>query len=296
MSEVIAALELGGTKTVVALGNEAGELFEEFRFPTATPEETLSTALDWWRARAEFSRLGIASFGPIRIDPVREDYGSFLTTPKQAWQGFSLTEFFDRHLHGVKLMIATDVQAALLAEMNRGAAAGLSDALYLTVGTGIGAGICCDGKMIHGTLHPEMGHLMVRRHPDDSFGGVCPYHGDCWEGLASGPAIEQRWGIPARELSVDHVAWEMEAYYLAQGLFAACAMLSPERLILGGGVSQAPGLHAKVAALLDVYSAGYFEALGKRLVAPLLGQQAGIMGALLLGAKPCIYNRASLAQ
>jgi fructokinase len=285
MSEVIAALELGGTKTVVALGNEAGELLEEFRFPTTTPEETLGVAMDWWRTRAKFSRLGIASFGPIRIDPAREDYGTFLTTPKQAWQGFSLTEYFARYLSGVKVMIATDVQAALLAEMDRGAAVGLSDVLYLTVGTGIGAGICCQGKLVHGTLHPEMGHLLVRRHPDDAFAGVCPYHRDCWEGLASGPAIEQRWGIDAQKLPAHHEAWEMEAYYIAQGLFAACAMLSPERLILGGGVSQAPNLHAKVLDLLDVFSAGYFEALGERLVVPALGQQAGIIGALLLAAK-----------
>ena len=286
MNEVIAALELGGTKTVVALGNTAGELIEEFRFPTTTPEETLGVAVEWWRARAKFSRLGIASFGPIRIDPANDHYGSFLTTPKQAWQGFSLTEYFARHLCGVNVMIATDVQAALLAEMDRGAAVGLSDALYLTVGTGIGAGICCQGKLVHGTLHPEMGHLMVRRHPDDAFAGVCPYHGDCWEGLASGPAMEQRWGVPAQELPAHHAAWEMEAFYLAQGLYAACAMLSPERLILGGGVSQAPGLHDKVAALLDSFSAGYYEALGERLVAPALGQQAGIIGALLLAAKP----------
>ncbi len=285
MSEVIAALELGGTKTVVALGNEAGNLLEEFRFPTTTPEETLGIAMDWWRARADIHRLGIASFGPIRIDATREDYGTFLTTPKQAWQGFSLTEFFHRHLCGVKVKIATDVQAALLAEMDRGAALGLQDVLYVTVGTGVGAGICSHGNLIKGTLHPEMGHLMVRRHPDDSFVGACPYHRDCWEGLASGPALEQRWGAPAHELPEHHDAWEMEAYYLAHGLYAACAMLSPERLIMGGGVSQAPGLHAKVASLLDVYSAGYFEALGKRLVAPLLGQQAGIIGALLLGAK-----------
>lgn len=285
MSEVIAALELGGTKTVVALGNAAGELLQEFRFPTTTPEETLGIAVAWWRERAVFQRLGIASFGPVRIDPTREDYGMFLTTPKWGWQGFSLTEYFARHLCGMSLSLATDVQAALLAEMDRGAAVGLSDALYLTVGTGIGAGICCNGALVHGTLHPEMGHLMMKRHSDDSFAGVCPYHCDCWEGLASGPAMEQRWGVPAHELPNDHVAWEMEAYYLAQGLFAACAMLSPQRLILGGGVSQAAGLHAKVATWLDDFSAGYFEALGDRLTAPALEQQAGIIGALLLAAK-----------
>lgn len=284
MSKVIAALELGGTKTVVALGNASGDLLEEFRYPTTTPEETLGIAVEWWRARTAFDQLGIASFGPIRVDPTRENYGTLLTTPKLAWQGFSLTHFFRKHLPGVNASIATDVQAALLAEMDCGAAVACSDALYLTVGTGIGAGICCSGQLVHGTLHPEMGHLMVRRHPDDEFVGVCPFHDDCWEGLASGSAIEQRWGVSAQDLPVDHAAWDMEAYYLAQGLYAACAMLSPQRLILGGGVSQVPGLRSKVATLLDVFSAGYYEALGERLVAPVLGQQAGIVGALLLAA------------
>ncbi len=284
MSEVLAAIELGGTKTVVALGDARGAILEEHRFPTTTPEETLDVALDWWRERASFQRLGIASFGPIRLDRRREDFGTFLTTPKRAWQQFSLVRYFQDRLPGVSIALDTDVQAALLAEMDRGAARGMSDALYLTVGTGIGAGLCCGGALVHGTLHPEMGHLLVRRHPEDDFAGVCPYHGDCWEGLASGPAIAQRWGKPAQLLPTDHAAWDMQAWYLAQGLYAACAMLSPQCLILGGGVSQAEGLHAKVATMLDACSAGYFEDLGARLVAPALGQQAGIIGALLLAA------------
>lgn len=282
MSDLFAALELGGTKTVVALGDASGAIHEEHRFPTTTPEETLSTAVEWWRERAFFQRLGIASFGPIRLDRRREDFGTFLTTPKLAWQGFSLVRFFQEYLPEVSLALDTDVQAALLAEMDRGAARGMSDALYLTVGTGIGAGLCCGGKLVHGTLHPEMGHLLVRRHPEDDFPGVCPYHGDCWEGLASGPAIAQRWGQPAHLLPAGHAAWEMQAFYLAQGLYAACTMVSPQCLILGGGVSQAEGLLARVAASLDACSAGYFENLGARLVAPALGQQAGIIGALLL--------------
>jgi fructokinase len=284
MSEVFAAMELGGTKTVVALGDASGAILEEHRFPTTTPAETLGVALEWWRERASFQRLGIASFGPIRLDRAREDYGTFLTTPKLAWQGFSLVRYFSEHLSDVSLTLDTDVQAALLAEMDRGAARGMRDALYLTVGTGIGAGLCCGGRLVHGTLHPEMGHLLVRRHPHDDFAGVCPYHGDCWEGLASGPAIEQRWGQPAHLLPAGHAAWEMQAFYLAQGLYAACTMVSPQCLILGGGVSQASGLHARVSAMLDACSAGYFENIGARLTAPALGQQAGIIGALLLAA------------
>jgi fructokinase len=282
MSEKVAALELGGTKTVVALGDENGNLLDEFRYPTTTPKETLEVALKWWAERGSFSRLGIASFGPIRVDPNAADYGTFLTTPKLSWQGFSLSSFFREHLPQARVTIDTDVQAALWAEMQGGAARGMRDALYLTVGTGIGAGIACNAKLVHGTMHPEMGHIMVRRHPQDDFPGVCPYHGDCWEGLASGPAIEKRWGMPAHTLPPDHPAWEMEAFYLAQGLYAACAMLAPECLILGGGVSQAAGLLERVAQQLEVLSCGYFDKLGQRVVAPALGQRAGIIGALCL--------------
>lgn len=286
MSEMIAAMELGGTKTVVALGDDQGRLIEEFRFPTTTPEETMAAAVAWWCERARFDRLGIGSFGPIRVDPTAPDYGTFLTTPKLAWQGFSLIQYARAHLPGVRLFMDTDVQAALLAEMHCGVARGMKDVLYLTVGTGIGAGIACGGRLVHGTLHPEMGHLLMKRHPADSFSGVCPYHGDCWEGLASGPAMAKRWGAAAHTLPPDHPAWDMEAFYLAQGLYAACALLSPQCLILGGGVSQATGLHEKVAYYLDAFAKGYFEPMGQRLSAPALGQLAGIIGALQLAVAP----------
>ena len=227
MSDMIAAMELGGTKTVVALGDDRGRLLEEFRFPTTTPQETMAVAVAWWRERASFDRLGIGSFGPIRVDAAAPDHGTFLTTPKLAWQGFSLVGYAREHLPGVRLFIDTDVQAALLAEMSCGAARGMRDAVYLTVGTGIGAGIASGGRLVHGTLH-------------------------------------------------------MEACSLAQGLYAACTLLSPQCLILGGGVSQATGLHEKVARHLDAFANGYFEPLGQRLAAPALGQQAGIIGALHL--------------
>lgn len=282
MSGRIAAMELGGTKTVVAVADTDGRLCEEYRFPTTTPEETMNIAVSWWRARGEVERLGIASFGPIRVDPQAADFGTFLRTPKESWQGFSSASYVQNHLPGIPWFLDTDVQAALLAEMTYGAARGLSDVLYLTVGTGIGAGLACGGRLVHGTLHPEMGHLLVRRHADDSFAGVCPFHRDCWEGLASGPAMAQRWGAAAHTLPVDHPAWDMEAFYLAQGLYAACAMVSPQRLILGGGVSQAEGLLEKVSVWMDRFSQGYFESLGARVVAPALGQQAGIVGAIQL--------------
>jgi len=285
MSGRIAAMELGGTKTVVAVADADGVLCEEYRFPTTTPEETMNIAVSWWRARGEVARLGIASFGPLRVDPQAVDFGTFLRTPKESWQGFSFASYFHNHLPGVPWFLDTDVQAALLAEMTYGAARGLNDVLYLTVGTGIGAGLACGGRLVHGTLHPEMGHWLVRRHADDSFVGLCPFHRDCWEGLASGPAMAQRWGAAAHTLPMDHPAWDMEAFYLAQGLYTACAMVSPQRLILGGGVSQATGLLDKVSMWMDRFSQGYFESLGARVVAPALGQQAGIIGAIELALR-----------
>ncbi len=279
---LIAGLELGGTKTVVAIGERDGTIAEEFRYPTTTPEETLAIALDWWAARGAVISLGVASFGPIRLRRDAADYGVYLTTPKLAWQGFSLADFFAKHLPNAALMIETDVNAALLAEWKKGAAQGVKNAIYLTVGTGIGAGVLCEGRLVHGSLHPEMGHLRVPRKAGDDFAGVCPFHGDCWEGLASGPAMEKRWGLPAHCLPEDHPAWELEAYYLAQGLFSAVAILSPERMILGGGVSQAPQLHARISEHLHQLSNGYFSDLGSLLSPPALGQQAGIIGAMLL--------------
>ena len=279
---LIAGLELGGTKTVVAIGERDGTVAEEFRYPTTTPEETLAIAIDWWRERGEVVALGIASFGPLRLRRDAVDYGIYLTTPKLAWQGFSLVDFIAKNLPNARLTIETDVNAALLAELKKGAAQGVKNALYLTVGTGIGAGVCCEGRLVHGMLHPEMGHLRVPRFAGDDFAGVCPFHGDCWEGLASGPAIEKRWGLPAHLLPEDHPAWEMEAYYLAQGLFSANTILSPERMILGGGVSQAPLLHDRISEHFRHLSNGYFPDLGALLSPPALGQQAGIIGALLL--------------
>lgn len=282
MSEWLGGLELGGTKAVAAIGTAAGEVIREHRYPTTTPEETLQQAIDWWRSQGGIRQLGIASFGPIRLSRSAADFGHFLRTPKLAWQGFSLGDFFQQQAPEISWNLETDVIAAVLAEQRLGAARGQRDAVYITVGTGIGAGVMSEGQLVHGTMHPEMGHLRVPRHPDDTFAGVCPFHGDCWEGLASGPAIEQRWGKAAHELPHDHPAWEMQAYYLAQGIFSACAILSPAVVILGGGVSQAMGLHERVGQVLDQLSAGYFENLGSRVVAPALGQQAGIVGALLL--------------
>ncbi len=283
-SSFVAALELGGTKTVVATGLADGTVLEEIRFPTTTPDETLDRAIEWLAGKGTPSAIGIGAFGPIRVDPESADFGCLLATPKAGWSGSSLVGKFSAALPGVPIRLDTDVNAALWAEVALGAAQGATDAAYITLGTGIGAGILSGGRLVHGALHPEFGHLKVPVAPGDSFPGVCPFHGNCLEGLASGPAIEARWGKAAAELAPDHPAWEMEAWYLAHGILSLIAIISPSCVIVGGGVSQADGLHAKITARLTEITNGYFaaEMLESLVVPPALGQEAGIKGALLL--------------
>ena len=283
---MIAGIELGGTKTVVAIGTAEGELLEEWRFRTTQPEATLGAAIAWLRERGQPERIGIAAFGPVGIDPQHGNYGEILATPKPGWTGFSLTGALATAFPNATLTLDTDVNAAALAEARIGAAAGLDDVAYITIGTGIGGGIRSGGRLIHGALHPEFGHLKVPRQPGDDFLGVCPFHGDCLEGLASGPAIDARWGKPAHELGADHPAWETEAWYLAHGILALLAIVSPARVVVGGGVSQAAGLHARIRSKLMEISAGYFPPAmtADYVVAPALGQNAGIRGALLLAS------------
>lgn len=283
---MIAGIELGGTKTVVATGTAEGEIIEEHRFPTTTPAETLGTVIEWLGKRGTPDRIGIAAFGPVGIVPGRENHGKILATPKAGWAGFSLTNILSEAFPACGLVIDTDVNAAVLAEARIGAAAGLDDVAYITVGTGIGGGILSGGHLIHGALHPEFGHLKVPRAPGDDFKGVCPFHTDCLEGLASGPSIGERWGQPAHELPADHPAWDTQAWYLAHGILSLLAIVSPSRVIVGGGVSQVAGLHDKINARLTEIAAGYFPPVEvpAYVVPPALGQEAGIRGAFLLTA------------
>ncbi|MGC4013821.1 MAG: ROK family protein [Luteolibacter sp.] len=280
----VAGIELGGTKTVVAWGLENGTILEEHRFPTAGPEETFAILMDWLRARGVPAGIGVAAFGPVRVNPGAADFGSVLATPKVAWQGFSITGALSSAFPGVPIKLDTDVNVALWGESSLGAARGADDAAYITIGTGIGAGILSGGRLVHGALHPEFGHLKVGRAPGDAFEGACPFHKDCLEGLASGPAIVARWGREAADLPPEHPAWDMEAWYLAHGILALLAIVSPSKVIVGGGVSQSPGLHGKIASCLKKAAAGYFGEgdFLDLIVPPSLGQEAGIRGALLL--------------
>ncbi|MFD2257756.1 ROK family protein [Luteolibacter algae] len=281
---MITAMELGGTKTVVAIGGSDGSLGEEFRFPTTTPEETFTTAVEWIAERGTPSKMGVAAFGPVQINPKAENWGDMLPTPKPNWSGFSITKALLAKFPGLEITLETDVNAACLAESRIGAAAGLENVAYITIGTGIGAGVLCDGRLLHGALHPEFGHLLLPRKAGDDFAGTCPFHGCCLEGMASGPAIEQRWEKCGDKLPPEHPAWDTEAWYLAHGIQALLAIAPPERVVIGGGVSQAAGLHEKTEELIKELAGGYFPALENApyIVPPKLGQEAGICGALML--------------
>ena len=281
---MIAGIELGGTKTVVATGTAGGLVHEEWRFPTTTPTQTLAQALAWLAERGVPEAIGVAAFGPVGIVPGRPAYGKVLATPKPGWADFSIIDPLLEAFPGVRVTLDTDVNAAVLAEARLGAGQGVEDLAYITIGTGIGAGILSGGHLIHGALHPEFGHFKVPRMPGDEFAGVCSFHGDCLEGLASGPSIAARWGSAAADLPGDHPAWDTEAWYLAHGALALLGIVSPARVIIGGGVSQAEGFHAKTERILNEIAGGYFLPLGEKpyVVPPLLGQQAGIVGALLL--------------
>ena len=209
------ALEAGGTKMICSIGDENATILQRVSYPTTTPDETMPQMLSFFRNKS-ISALGIGSFGPLDLHPKSKTFGYITTTPKQGWQHYPLQEAFQKELK-IPVAIDTDVNAAALAEVTKGSAKGLDSCLYVTVGTGIGGGLMIDGRPVHGLVHPELGHMLLRAHPQDPTPeGFCPYHKGCLEGLASGPSLEKRWGAKASTLPEDHMAWEIEAYYLAQ--------------------------------------------------------------------------------
>ena len=275
-----AAIEAGGTKFVVAAGPDRQSL-DLARFPTRGPDETLADVIGWLRERGPFEGVGIGAFGPIDPAPTSPTYGTLGATPKPGWAGVALGARVGEAL-GAPWRLDTDVNAAAVAEGRWGAAQGLSDFLYLTIGTGIGGGAVAGGRLVHGLLHPEMGHVLLPPQPDDPFEGHCPFHGRCLEGLAAGPAIEARWGVPAATLPPDHPAWDLEARHLAAGLHALSCVLSPQRIVLGGGVMEVPGLLERTRTHLATSLAGYLELPSDFLVRTGLDGVAGLHGAFAL--------------
>jgi fructokinase len=286
------AIEAGGTKFVCAIGSSPEHLVQQARFPTTTPAETLARCVEFFRAGPKVRALGVGSFGPLELRREAPAYGHVTTTPKLGWANTDVVGPL-RHALGVPVGFDTDVNAALLGESRWGAARGLDSAVYVTVGTGIGGGALVGGELVHGLVHPEMGHLLIPQETDDtSFRGACPFHGArCWEGLASGPALAERWGCRAEDLPDEHAAWDLEARYLASALTTLVLVLSPRRIVLGGGVMQAPLLLPLVRAHLLRSLAGYVQAdalvrdVESYLVAPLLGAKSGVAGALVLAER-----------
>lgn len=284
----IAGIELGGTKVVCGLATGAGEVLERTSIQTGRPEETLNDAQNWLEPRlGDVSALGIASFGPIYVDSASPRYGHIGATPKTAWRDFDLLHAI-REWTELPLALDTDVNAAALAEIRWGAAGGHENVVYVTVGTGIGGGIVANGRAIHGLMHPEIGHMKPRRLPGDDLQGMCPFHGDCFEGLAAGPAIKARWGKPLNELPADHPAFAMEADYLGQLAVNLLLTASPTKLIFGGGVMNCtellPMIREAAARHLNDYLdlANPSNGSEELIVTPGLESNAGLLGAVAL--------------
>ena len=284
---VIAAVEAGGTKFICGLGNEKGEIIDKINIPTTTPEETMSKVIEYFKDK-KFDVMGVGSFGPI--DPVKnsETYGYITKTPKPYWSDYNIIGELKKHFN-VPMEFDTDVNGAALAEAWWGAGKGLKNIIYITVGTGIGAGAVVNGTMLQGLTHPEMGHIFLKKHPDDKFQGRCPFHKDCLEGMAAGPAIEDRWGKKGQEMTNDDRVWEMEAYYLAQALMNYILILSPQKIIMGGGVMKQqqlfPLIRKYVQEFLNnyVYKREILEKIDEYIVYPGLGDEAGFTGSIALG-------------
>jgi fructokinase len=280
---MLGAIEAGGTKFVCGVGTEPADL-KTIQIPTTTPERTVTAAIAFLREESggRLDAIGIASFGPVDLRCDSPTYGYITSTPKAGWENFDLAGAIRRAFR-VPVGFDTDVNGAALGESRWGAAKGLSDFVYLTVGTGIGGGAMARGRILHGMMHPEMGHIRVPRDRGrDPFNGCCRYHGDCLEGLASGPAIELRCGVDPSTLPPDDEAWKLEAHYLGLALNNFACALSPQRFVLGGGVMDQRHLFPMIRAELEHLVNGYIRVPEEYVVPAALGSRAGVLGALVL--------------
>jgi len=292
MNPLYGGIEGGGTKFVCVVGGGPGDIRAETRYPTTTPAETLGQAIEFFRQQqivhGQLEAIGLACFGPLDPDPTSPTYGHIQPTPKPGWTGADVVGPLVAAF-GLPVGFDTDVNGAALAEERWGAAQGCDPVLYLTIGTGIGGGALVNGQLVHGMVHPEMGHMLLHRDAaKDPFPGACPFHGHCFEGMASGPALEKRWGQRAETLPPDHPAWDLEAHYIAQGLAGLICVLSPQRIILGGGVMEQrqlfPRVRQEVQRLLNgyVHASSILDEIDAYIVPPGLGNRAGIAGAFVL--------------
>jgi len=305
MKQYFAGIEGGGTKFNILIANSPADIYSEVRVPTTTPEETIPQIGHYFQEiqtneKIKIRAVGIGCFGPLDLNPHSATFGCILSTPKKGWRNFDL---FGRlkAISQVETYIDTDVNCAALGEGRWGTAQNLSNFIYLTIGTGIGGGIVANSKPIHGMMHPEMGHIYIPHDlRSDPFKGICPYHGDCFEGLASGPAIEKRWGKPASELPADHPAWELEATYIAYALAAYTFTVSPQKIILGGGVMQQGHLfeliRLKLTRIINKYlPVGNLEhSMGEFVTPAALGGRSGSLGAIALAEENYQENQNEL--
>lgn len=288
--KLYAGIEGGGTKFVTIVTNENNELVDQIKVPTTTPSETLGKTfefLDKFHSNGELFGIGITCFGPLDLNKSSKTFGSILSTPKPGWANCPIYNFFHQR-YGLPIQITTDVNGSALAEGTFGGARDLSNYIYITVGTGIGIGVILNGKVVQGHSHFEAGHMLIPRAENDGFTGICPFHGNCLEGLASGPAIKERWKVKsALYLPPDHAAWELEAEYISYALTNLILCYSPERIILGGGVMKQTQLldriRNKTAAKLNKYTTPQlYENPNDFIILQQLHDISGAYGASLL--------------
>jgi fructokinase len=275
------AVEIGGTKTDVAVGTSPADLTEPHRVLTGSPEETLGPVVEYLKGH-RLDAVGVASFGPLDLDPASPHYGHMLSTPKPGWSGVDVLGALASGLEAA-VTLDTDVNGAALGEGRWGAATGMTDFVYVTVGTGIGAGVVVGGRVIGGADHPEMGHIVVRPEPGDTFAGACPYHGICLEGMTAGPALEARFGRPETWAGNDSVL-DLVSGYVAQGIRNLVYTVAPERIVVGGGISKLPGFHDRLRLVTGSLLGDYPHEpdLDLLISRPGLGDLSGLAGGLVL--------------
>lgn len=280
-------VELGGTKMVCAIANDSMEIVDRAEIKTTNPKETINILVDYFKDK-EIASLGLGSFGPLNLNKQSKTYGYITTTPKQGWENTNIIEPF--RVLNVPIGFDTDVNAACLGEVKYGAGNNLDNVIYGTIGTGIGFGVYLEGKLIHGLMHTETGHMLLSKHKkDEGFIGSCIYHNNCFESLASGSSIEKRYGVKAENLYDNEDVWNLEAYYIGQALCNCILCYSPQRIILGGGVMHVPGLIEKVRKETLSKLNGYVKKdeiinkIDEYIVLPKLKNNSGIIGAIELG-------------
>lgn len=284
---LLGGIEAGGTKMVLAIGDENGQIFEKVTIPTDTPDVSVPKMIEFFQGKG-IEALGIGCFGPIDLNKNSETYGYITTTPKPGWGNYDFAGAFRKALN-VPVGFDLDVNAAILGEVTWGAAKDSEVAIYITIGTGVGVGVSINGQLLHGLIHPEAGHMILQPHPEDTYKGHCPYHGNCLEGMAAGPAVEERWGKKGVELADNPKVWEIESFYIAQAIANYALCYSPNKIILWGGVMHQeqmfPLIRKQVQELLNGYlnSPMIKDHIDEYIVAPGLGDEPGIKGALRLG-------------